>query len=101
MPEQQYVAQDFVMSQNSLILVLLKKIKEPATDMTKDQRLHFERTGCRGILQPPRRQRTDIRRHEQRVWVEQVAKIFHGRKHRIPSADCIDTQLLQRNNGKN
>ena len=66
-----------------------------------DQRLHFERTGCRGILQPPRRQRTDIRRHEQRVWVEQAAKIFHGRKHRIPSADCIDTQFLQRHNGKN
>ena len=34
-PEQQYVAQDFVMSQNSFILVLLKKIKEPVTDMTK------------------------------------------------------------------
>ena len=34
-PEQQYVVQDFVMSQNSFILVLLKKIKEPATDMTK------------------------------------------------------------------
>ena len=66
-----------------------------------DQRPHFERTGCRGILQPPKRQRTDIRRHEQRVWVEQAAKIFHGRKHRIPSADCIDTLFLQRHNGKN